>query len=204
MGRAAAGVRFPPTHDRWLPDLVRAAGSGRDYQFVVESDSGHSVRPGLKDRSSRRRLHRPDPYRSVGLLQSCPMPSAGFSGFASRRRPVLTSQTRPGTVDRQRPLSSGDPQAAQSSHCGGVLGVLGQSVPPQLRDAESPSRNSKRSASSGSAHARDAAQSECSRKGCVRPPDAAQRRPPCFSAKVAICSGLIDPFLSVSIASKLR
>jgi hypothetical protein len=36
-----------------------------------------------------------DPYQPVGLLQSCPMLSAGFLSFASTKRSFVTSGSRP-------------------------------------------------------------------------------------------------------------
>ena len=45
--------------------------------------------------SSRSPVRVRDPYPSVRLLQSCPMPSAGFWSFASTKRPFVTSHTRP-------------------------------------------------------------------------------------------------------------
>jgi len=55
-----------------------------------------------------------DPYRPFGLLQSCPMLSADFSSFASTKRPLVTSQTRPGPDHRPRPLTDSRPR---SLHC---------------------------------------------------------------------------------------
>lgn len=54
-----------------------------------------------------RRYRRPgtDPYPPVRPLQSCPMPSAGVSSFASMKRPFVISHIRPGAVIGEGRLS---------------------------------------------------------------------------------------------------
>jgi hypothetical protein len=96
IGRRRAYSRHMTSSSHWARRSVIARVTAVRGTAAVGHSPGGSRRAG--DRFSAGRTGSADPYPPVGLLQSCPMLSAGFSSFVSSKRPFVTSGSRPQAV----------------------------------------------------------------------------------------------------------
>lgn len=210
-----------PNRPGAIPDVcrtVRDTGLGkrpglpRPGAYLAESR-----RPlGLAGRRARP-LRRPHFVRKPSLVSTRCRPRPSFVIRSRNRFPGAhngqvsggESRLRFGsTLSRsftcQRKMSSRHLRVPQRNQCFNVHRALGHSPPTQLGGDEPPLQRAERFANSAAHSWRCRRQARRIRRAGKMPEAAAQRRPPCFSAKVAICSRLTEPVFSASMASKLR